>query len=418
VTLTHRSPKHRLRLVAVVVTVVAVIAAVIVYVVVQVPDYRTAFILDTSASTSSGAGADFNALIGTVSSAAQNVGDRDALSLRRFGGTCGDDPHNTAQIVGSGIRNGQQISNAVHTLTRGGNATLQSGILAAIDDFSGFYPFRGTKSNRIIVVTSHGTDACTHDQAALTKKIRDRIDAAGLQLEFRFVGYKVPDDQRDTLAQVAAATRAPEPKFVQTAADLTTTLKQLTIPGPTDAAPVKIPSISTTVPPSPTVSSSPRESVVPTSARPSPGLPDGQHFGYIKSVDVPARVIVIDEIQYMEGKEANAAAREDGKATTECAGPDGLPGVCDNHYIRNTNPRTYKLQLSADATITANDLLTWDDKFNVEQCWQISHIDGCPVTLQKLASLLAEHQTETNEYTFGLTVFRGRVTSLQERHIP
>jgi hypothetical protein len=224
----------------VLVTSVAVIAAAIVYVVVHIPSYRTAFLIDTAASTPSGAGADFHAVADAVSSAAQNVGDGDALSLRRFGGACGDS-HNTDQIVSSGTHHGQQISDAVHTLTPSGAATLQSGIFAAIDDFSGFYPFRGRKSNRIIVVSSHGIDACTADQVTLLKRIRDRVDAAGLQLDFRFVGYKIPSEQQHTLTQVAAATGAPEPKFTQTAAGLTEILKQLTIPESPDAAPVRIP---------------------------------------------------------------------------------------------------------------------------------------------------------------------------------
>lgn len=126
--ITNQPYKHRLRFVAVLVSVVAVVLTAIVYVVVHIPNYRTAFLLDTSASTPSGAGADnnFSAIADAVSSAAQNAGDRDALSLRRFGGTCGDS-HNTDQIVGSGTNHSQQISDAVHTLTPNGNATLQSG---------------------------------------------------------------------------------------------------------------------------------------------------------------------------------------------------------------------------------------------------------------------------------------------------
>ncbi|MGH3869720.1 MAG: hypothetical protein ACRDQ4_27190 [Pseudonocardiaceae bacterium] len=242
-TTTNQSSQHRLRLVAVLITSVAVIAAAIVYGVMHIPSYRTAFLLDTAASAPSGAGADFYAVADAVSSAAQNAGDRDALSLRRFGGACGDS-HNTDQIVGSGTHHGQQISDAVHTLTPSGAATLQSGILAAIDDFSGFYPFRGRKSNRIIAVTSHGIDACTADQATLMKTIRDRVDAAGLKLDFRLVGYRIPSEQQHTLTQVAAAIGAPKPEFAQTAADLTEILKKITIPESPDAAPVRIPTFT------------------------------------------------------------------------------------------------------------------------------------------------------------------------------
>jgi hypothetical protein len=242
-TITTWARKHQIRLIAAI-SVVTVIAAAIVYVVVRIPQYRIAFVVDTAASTPMDAGHDFNTIVNAVGSAAQNVGDRDALSLRRFGGACGD-PGNTAQIVSSGTHDGQQVSNAVHTLAPGGAATLQSGILAAIDDFSGFYPFRGKKSNRIIVVTSHGTDACTLDQATVTKTIRDRVSVAGLQLDFRFVGYKIPMEQQNALNQAAGATGAPKPKFVQTAADLATILKQLMIPESPDAAPLEIPGPNT-----------------------------------------------------------------------------------------------------------------------------------------------------------------------------
>lgn len=408
--ITNRPHKRRLRLVAVLVTVVAVVVAAVVYVVFHLPNYRTAFLLDTSANTPSdaGAGSDFSAITDAVSSAAQNVGDRDALSLRRFGGACGD-PNSTAQIVGSGTNHGQQVSNAVHTLIPGGNATLQSGILAAIDDFSGFYPFRGRKSNRIVVVTSHGTDACIHDQAALRMAIRDRMDAAALQLEFRFVGYKVPDDQQDTLAQVASATGAPEPRFVQTAADLTATLKQLTIPESPDAAPIKVPNTSIMGTSSPTVSSSPRESVVATSTEPPPARPDGQHFAYIKSLDVPARVIVIDEIQFLVSEEADAAAGED---RASCGDPGEPPVACNGYHIRNTNPRTYELQVSSNSTITINTLAQGSE-FGESA---LDKSTAIPVTLEQLADLLAKHSTV--DFPFVLTISGGRVTSLQERFVP
>lgn len=275
-TTTNQSSQHRLRLVAVLVTSVAVIVAATAYVVMHIPSYRTAFLLDTAASALSGAGAVFHDVADAVSSAAQNAGDRDALSLRRFGGACGDS-HNTDQIVSSGTHHGQQISDAVHTLTPSGAATLQSGILAAIDDFSSFYPFRGRKSNRIIAVTRHGIDACTADQATLMKTIRGRVDAAGLQLDFRFVGYKIPSEQQHTLTQVAAAAGAPEPKFAQTTADLAAILKQLTIPESLDAAPVRIPTVTS------------KKTVVPVdeSVNPLPGYRVTSGIGYVECGDPP-----------------------------------------------------------------------------------------------------------------------------------
>jgi hypothetical protein len=314
-TITYRPHKRRLRLIAVLVTVVALVVAAIVYVVGRIPDYRTAFLIDTSTGSSD---SDFSALANAVSSAAQNVGDHDALSLRRFSGACGDDPHNTTQIVSSGTNHGQQIGDAVHTITPGGDPTLQSGIFAAIDDFSSFYPFRGQKSNRIVVVTSHGTDACIQDQTALTKKIRDRIDAARLQLEFRFVGYKVPTDQQGTLTQIAAASGAPQPRFVQTAADLAATLKELMIPESPYAAPINVPSpsVSTEVP-SPSIST-PRPPTSQPAAKESPQTPPWLFIAGVWWKD--GKKSTGDSFSF-DGKEARWVAKE---ASDPLAGCEGI----------------------------------------------------------------------------------------------
>ncbi len=203
---------------------------------VLVPDYRTAFLVDASASPAGR----FGAIAAAVGSAARNSGDGDALSMRRFGGTCGA-TGTTAEVVPTGRGQGDRIATEARTLTPSGAATLGDGVLAAIDDFSGLYPFRGKKVNRIVVVTGHGEDACTEDQVALRKAIRDRIAAAGLTLEFRFVGYKVPKSRQDGLRQLAAATGAPEPRFATSADDLTTVLHKLTIPGPAGASHVTVP---------------------------------------------------------------------------------------------------------------------------------------------------------------------------------
>ncbi|MDN3359007.1 hypothetical protein [Actinomadura sp. DC4] len=45
-------------------------------------------------------------------------------------------------------------------------------------------------------MTGHGADACTQDQGRVRKAIRDKVRAAGLRLDFRFVGYKTPAGQR------------------------------------------------------------------------------------------------------------------------------------------------------------------------------------------------------------------------------
>lgn len=200
----------------------------------SIPDYRIAFVVDTSAAGAS------SAVAGAVGAAVQNTGDGDALSLRRFGGRCGDS-HNTAQVVGAGAGHAARISRSARGLATGGSATLESGVLAAINDFSGHYPFRGRKVNRIIVVTGRGTDACNRDQAGVKKALQAKVKAAGLRLDFRFVGYLTPTGEQANLTQLASAVNASAPEFARTPADLAATLKRLVIPKPVGAVPVKIP---------------------------------------------------------------------------------------------------------------------------------------------------------------------------------
>ncbi|MFB6807368.1 hypothetical protein [Streptomyces sp. NPDC056387] len=240
-------PRRRwLRITLAVLAVAAIgIGATVVYVVRSTPQYRTAFLVDTSDAGPSDAGPsaarrDFGALADSVGAAVRNAGDGDALSLRRFGGDCGD-ADNTEELVGSSTGNGKRISEAAHALEPGGEATLNSGLLAAIDDFSGRYPFRGSKRNRIVVVTTRGTDGCGGDPAAMNAHVRDRMDRLGLHLEFRFVGYRVPVAEQEVLTRLASATRSAAPQFAQDAAELNAVLKKLVVPAQPEAKPIELP---------------------------------------------------------------------------------------------------------------------------------------------------------------------------------
>ncbi|WP_433229665.1 hypothetical protein [Actinomadura formosensis] len=231
-----------------------------------IPEYRTAFLVDASLPKDD---KQFTAIANAVGSAAQNSGDHDSLSLRRFGGSCGTRT-NTSQIVGAGTGHAQEISRSVQTLTPSGNATLESGILAAVDDFSGRYPFRGGKQNRIIVVTSHGVDACTADQSALQRSVRKKAEDAGVQLDFRFIGYKVPQKERQPLVKVATVIKAPKPNFVTTSTALNATLKTLTVPPSVEGRHVKTPTSS------PSITSSPSEGNIVGSYALSDGTLEGK----------------------------------------------------------------------------------------------------------------------------------------------
>ncbi|GAA2229441.1 hypothetical protein [Streptomyces indiaensis] len=239
-------PRRGARRVLVVSVVVALMAGVGAFFVLRaVPDYRTAFVVDTSSVKN---GKQFLAVTDAVASAAQNSADGDSLSLRRFGGACGDG-RNTAAVVGPGTGHAQRISTSAHALSPSGKPTLQSGLLAGIDDFSGYYPFRGSKRNRIIVVTSHGVDACTADQAAVRATVRSKAADSGVQVDVRFVGYRVPQRERRPLARLAEVTGAAEPHYTDTPAELTETLRQLTVPGSPEVKHIDVPSTPPTSPP-------------------------------------------------------------------------------------------------------------------------------------------------------------------------
>jgi len=224
--------------------VVLLLAAAAVVVIWFVPDYRTAFVVDSSV------GPDPQAIGRAVGSVAGNAGGRDALSLRRFGGSCGD-PASTSEVVGSGMRNGQRVRDAAGGLRQNGSPTLHSGIIAAVDDFSGLYPFRGWRVNRIVVVTSHGVDACAADQEAAMRSVRERVSTAGLELEIRFVGYQVPEAEKEPLAQLASAAGAPAPSFTNTVPELDIALREVTTPDAPEATEADVPVTTTTEPPPP-----------------------------------------------------------------------------------------------------------------------------------------------------------------------
>ncbi|GLX03457.1 hypothetical protein [Microbispora sp. NBRC 16548] len=181
------------------------------------PAYKTQFLIDTSA--------DATDIAGALGTAVGNSGDDDALGLRSFGGECGRDG-STTRLVDFGTGNRSRITDAARRVPAGGRPTLVKGIVEAAGDFSGFWPLRATQVNRVVVVTRHGADACDAEYAE--DEIRQRIASAGLKIQFRLVGYRVPDDQRDRLSRIASAAGAPEPVFTETPEQLRVALDWLT----------------------------------------------------------------------------------------------------------------------------------------------------------------------------------------------
>ncbi|MFE2142350.1 hypothetical protein ACFXA3_11485 [Streptomyces sp. NPDC059456] len=185
------------------------------------PTYKTQFLMDATAVADS---ADADAVAAALGTVVGNAGDSDALALRRFGGECGADG-NTARLVDFDTDNRQDIVRAARQAPVGGKATLLRGIVQAVDDFSTTFAIgagqRAKQVNRIIVITRHGQDACDDDTDFVRREIGERIRAAGLDIEFRLIGYQVPENQRAGLKTIAAAGSNPaEPVFAHTQADL------------------------------------------------------------------------------------------------------------------------------------------------------------------------------------------------------
>lgn len=186
------------------------------------PDHRTTFLVDASES------ADFGEVVDAVGTAASNMSAEDSLALRRFGGTC--DSPDTAELVPPGTGQAAEIGETARAIKPNGRATLLNGILAAIDDFARTYPFRGSETNRIVVVARGGADACGKSADEVRSIIADHVARADVKIDFRFVGHRLTPEQAKDLAEISAAANAQQPRLTKTSAELVTTMKEVAIP--------------------------------------------------------------------------------------------------------------------------------------------------------------------------------------------
>jgi hypothetical protein len=181
------------------------------------PTYKTQFLVDTAGEPA--------AVRDSLRKVVGNAGDRDALALRTFGGECGA-ADNTTQLVDFDTGNRTEIADAAASLRARGEPTLVRGVVEAVADFDTPFSRDAKQVNRIIVITSHGTDACDSEYAA--REIATRIAEADLAVEFRLIGYQVPPDQRDRLATIATGMDAPAPTFAETPEELDNTVEWVT----------------------------------------------------------------------------------------------------------------------------------------------------------------------------------------------
>lgn len=195
------------------------------------PDHRTTFLVDASES------ADFREVADAVGAAASTMPADDSLALRRFGGAC--DSPNTSELVSPGTGQAAEIGAAVRAITPSGKATLLNGILATIDDYARTYPFRGDKTNRVVVVARGAVDTCGKSADEMRTIIKDHTEKAGAKIDFRFVGHRLTSDQAMVLGDVAAASGAQKPRLTKTSDELVTTMKAVSTPANLAAEEVK-----------------------------------------------------------------------------------------------------------------------------------------------------------------------------------
>ncbi|MEV6242247.1 hypothetical protein [Lentzea sp. NPDC051838] len=186
------------------------------------PDHRTTFLVDASSS------ADFGEVADAVSAAASNTSADESLALRRFGGECSG--ANTSELVSPGTGQAARIGEAARSITPSGKATLLSGVVAAIDDFARGYPFRGSKTNHVVVIARGDVDACGNDTDMVRALIRDHTARAGVKIDFRFVGHRLSPEQAKALKEIAAAADAQQPRLTKTSDELVTTMKEVSVP--------------------------------------------------------------------------------------------------------------------------------------------------------------------------------------------
>jgi hypothetical protein len=130
-----------------------------------------------------------------------------------------------------------------------------------------------------------------------------------------------------------------------------------------------------------------------------------EQFGYIRSVSTagPSATLAFDEAEFLEGKEAQRAAEEDGVIKP------GEP-VPNDYYIRNPDKSTQTLPIATDAKITAR------------RCSLCRN--GQPGNLEDfLASFMKTGQTYADPYRgaeaqYWLTIEDGTVVAIDEQYVP
>ena len=158
-----------------------------------------------------------------------------------------------------------------------------------------------------------------------------------------------------------------------------------------------------TGPTAPTGTTGPTGSTgVPTGSL-EPELEDGEHFGFVESVNAEGETMVFDLAYFLTGEEANEAAAERGLEVP----------VPNDYFIVNDNPKLRTLALSPDLELA---LLDWNhccDEFFAGDLttFETAISTGEQVTVGGDVYLGALSQ-------YWLTVENGIVVRIEEQYLP
>ena len=119
-------------------------------------------------------------------------------------------------------------------------------------------------------------------------------------------------------------------------------------------------------------------------------LADGRHAGYLTGLDLTARTVSFDKIDFLTGD----AAKKEWKKQNPAAGEDGPP---NDYMIVNNNPLLRTLPLAGSVDVRIADLTT-----------------GLVMKKSTLAALPKQRSTSP----YWLTVTDGQVTAIEEQYVP
>ncbi len=149
-------------------------------------------------------------------------------------------------------------------------------------------------------------------------------------------------------------------------------------------------------------------SVPPASATTPDGTPldleDGRHPVFLTSVDVAARTLGFDVVQFLTGQEAIDA--------WQAAYPDDPEGPPNDYFIVNENPRLRTAPVAGDATVMLVRLS------------EDSDADLDPGTFDELPAYLALSAPAPGDGSalsyspFWLTIDAGAITGVEEQYVP